>query len=202
MPISPPPSIVKKWRNDLANQIHIKNNITNRLSHNSYNCPNISNISLNSSTHPLTILTPKPLYRPSTPLLKKSLTPILPLSQSPPPPSIHLFNVATLYVASLTNNADHILDVFNDLDLVIICLPETWLLDLDKAVICQLTSHSLTFTQLNRPSPHRGGGIGILFKSNIKLITSNDLFLLHCKAFSCTFHPHSSIHNNCYLPSS
>ena len=144
-------------------QINIKNNIPNRhwLSHNSYNCPNISNISLNSSTHP-PILTPTPLSTPSIPLLKKSLIPMLPFSQLPPPPSFYIFtkiNAATLNVASLTNKADHLLDVFNDLDLDIICLTETWLLDSDRAVISQLTSDSITFIQLNRPGPHRGGGI-------------------------------------------
>ena len=150
LPISPHPSIVKKWRKYLANQINIKNNIPNRhwLSHNSYNCPNISNISLNSSTHP-PILTPTPLSRPYTQLLKKSLIPILPFSQPPSPPSFHMFtkiNVATLNVASLTIKAYHLLDIFNDLEIEVICLTETWFLYSDRAVIPQLTSDSLTFT--------------------------------------------------------
>ena len=99
--------------------------------------------------YPLTILTPTPLSRT---LLKKSLTPILPISQPPPPTYFHMFtkiNAATINVASLTNKADHLLDVFNDLYLDIICLTETLLLDSDRTVISQLTSHSLTFTQSN-----------------------------------------------------
>ena len=81
----------------------------------------------------------------------------------------------------------------HDLDIDILCITETWLLDNDIPKISSLNTKSLRFTHLPRPGPNYGGGIGVLYRNNIKLIHSSDLHLDHSEAFKCTFHPVNSL---------
>ena len=81
----------------------------------------------------------------------------------------------------------------HDLDIDILCITETWLSDNDIPIISSLNTKSLRFTHLPRPGPNYGGGIGVLYRNNIKLIHSSDLHLDHSEAFKCTFHPVNSL---------
>ena len=76
----------------------------------------------------------------------------------------------------LRNKVDHILDLFNNLHFDLICLTETWLKD-NSAISASLNINNIRFVQLNRLGPHLGGGVGIIYKSNLNLINSTDLAL-------------------------
>ena len=52
-----------------------------------------------------------------------------------------------------------------------------WLKDNDIAIYASLNINNLICAQLNRLGPLLGGGVGILYKSNLNLINSTDLAL-------------------------
>ena len=101
--------------------------------------------------------------------------------------------LATLNIQSVRNKTDIIIDLMHDLDIDISCTTETWLSDNDIPIISSLNTKSLRFTHLPRHGPNYGGGIGVLYRINIKLIHSSDLHLDHSEAFKCTFHPVNSL---------
>ena len=52
-----------------------------------------------------------------------------------------------------------------------------WLKDNDIAIYASLNINNLICAKLNRLGSHLGGGVGILYKSNLNLINSTDLAL-------------------------
>ena len=109
--------------------------------------------------------------------------------------SLHnrLLKLATPNIQSVRNKTDIIIDLMHGLDIDILCITETWLSDNYIPILFNLNTKSLRFTHLPRPEPNYGGGIGVLYKNNIKLIHSSDLHLDHSEAFKCTFHPVNSL---------
>ena len=93
-----------------------------------------------------------------------------------PDTSLHnrLLKLATLNIQSVRNKTDIIIDLMHDLDIDILCITETRLSDNDIPIISSLNTKSLRFTHLRRPGPNYGGGIGVLYRNNIKLIHSSD----------------------------
>ena len=62
----------------------------------------------------------------------------------------------------MRNKAEFIRDYTVDHDLEIVCVPETWLLTSDTAVINALTPVGYNLRHLPR-SERRGGGVGVLY---------------------------------------
>ena len=112
-----------------------------------------------------------------------------------PDTSLHnrLLKLATLNIQSVRNKTDIIIVLMHDLYIDIFCITETWLSDKDIPIISSLNTQSLKFTHLPRTGPNYGGGIGVLYRNNIKLIQSSYLHLDHSEAFKCTFHPVNSL---------
>ena len=165
------------WNN---NPIYISNDTYNTWS-TSYNTYKLHIKSLNSlisdsqSSHQSAQLpsTTRPNYLRTISIRSTSIDTALSIL-----PFIHItsqsqINAAILNVSSIRNKVDHSLDLFNDL----ICLTETWLKDNDIAISASLNINNLSFSQLNRLGPHLGGGVGILYNTNINLINSTDLAL-------------------------
>ena len=59
--------------------------------------------------------------------------------------------------------------------------------DSDTAITSSLKSNYQSSTNLNRPWPHRGGDVRILYKTYLELFTNIDLSLEHSECFSSTF---------------
>jgi hypothetical protein len=92
-------------------------------------------------------------------------------------------------------------------DIDILFLVETWLGSEEYAIIQELTPNGYSFMNFARDSEHHGGGIGVLYKSSIKLtITSTQWdtkFFEHCcvkdsqtgLCFICVYRPFPSTVN-------
>ena len=83
-----------------------------------------------------------------------------------PSKAIDLANLALLNVRSLKNKAcilhDHVVE--NNID--ILGLTETWIKPYDSAVCANLTPNRYSFKNIHRPN-QKGGGVGLLYKSNL-----------------------------------
>ena len=101
--------------------------------------------------------------------------------------------VATLNVCSIRNKVDIVNDIFNEHNLDILCITETWLKDDDIPITSCLNTHYNSFIHLPRLGPHYGGGVGVIYKNSLKLACKIDLSLKHSEALKCTFHPVNSL---------
>ena len=85
-----------------------------------------------------------------------------------------------------------------ELDLDILFLTETWLRSgsVDSAFIRELTPAGYSFKHKPRVAKHRGGGLGILFKSSIGLkVKDNITTMTSFECMECSF-----TLNNMYRP--
>jgi len=81
-----------------------------------------------------------------------------------------LLNIYCLNAQSVKNKSLSISDLVITNDIDILLVTETWLgTDIDRAVISELTPKGYTFQHAPRPRQKRGGGIGILHKSALKI---------------------------------
>ena len=101
--------------------------------------------------------------------------------------------VATLNVCTIRNKVDIVNDIFNEHNLDILCITETWLKDDDIPIISCLNTHYNSFIHLPRLGPHYGRGVGVIYKNSLKLACKIDLSLKHSEALTCTFHPVNSL---------
>ena len=70
---------------------------------------------------------------------------------------------------SIRNKSAELCDYITDHDVDIMFLTETWLNSEDDVVIGECTPPGYTFLNVPRLSQNRGGGIGVLFKTHLKL---------------------------------
>ena len=87
--------------------------------------------------------------------------------------------IGLLNCQSVRNKADTINDFITEHNLDILFLTETWLRsgNVDHAEISDLVPNGYSFQHIPRKTKHRGGGVGIIFKSelSIKIIKSSFL---------------------------
>lgn len=102
-----------------------------------------------------------------------------------PSKAIDLANLALLNVRSLKNKAsilhDHVIE--NNID--ILGLTETWIKHYDSAVCADLTPNGYSFKNIHRPDK-KGGGVGILYKSNLDILFHPDKKLASFEHLSAT----------------
>jgi exonuclease III len=83
------------------------------------------------------------------------------------------FTVMLLNVRSVNNKAAALNDYFIDHNPDLICLTETWITeDTPNAVLWSLVPETFELHHCPRPTPKRGGGVGILCKQGIRLTTT------------------------------
>ena len=110
-------------------------------------------------------------------------------TQTKPSP---LIKAALINASSIRNKCHFVVEFFNDKNLDILFITETWLKLDDIPLIGLLTSGLLYFRHIPRPSVHFGGDIGILFKLHLKLTSLTDLSLNHSESASFSFHTQST----------
>ena len=76
---------------------------------------------------------------------------------------------------SLSKNIDVIYQYILDYNHIFTAMTETWLNPLDKMTITMLESNGHTLIHMPRQNSKRGGGIGILFRKNIKIHSTKEI---------------------------
>ncbi|XP_072021839.1 uncharacterized protein [Amphiura filiformis] len=90
----------------------------------------------------------------------------LPNLYTPPPICL---NACLWNVQSAANKTTQIADYIQEHDIDVFIMTETWLHDYDAVIIGELTPPGYTYLNVPRPSGTRGGGIGVVFKTPLKL---------------------------------
>ena len=79
-------------------------------------------------------------------------------------------NCGLINVRSLNNKTDRLSNIISEKDLDIVFLTETWLTSVNNTIAAEATPTGFTLKHLPRGS--RGGGVGVLFKSSLKIKVS------------------------------
>ena len=82
-------------------------------------------------------------------------------------------NVCLWNAHSIRNKTTNVTEYVNEYDIDVMCITETWLNTQDDVVIGECTPIGYTFINSPRNASTRGGGIGVLHKSVLKLMIKN-----------------------------
>ena len=104
-------------------------------------------------------------------LLKTDLLPLLLILLNDITPIIIIF-ISVNYFRSVRNKVGSIAQSIINSKCLITAITETWLTDNDSALSLQLTSRGYNVILANRSTPSRGGGLSLVYSSNLKLVFS------------------------------
>ena len=95
------------------------------------------------------------------------------------------YSFQLLNAISVRNKVDLITQSIIDSDCSISAITETWLTNDDSALASQLTPDGFKLLLANRSTSHRGGGLALLFSSELKLISSSTPCFSSCEILIC-----------------
>ena len=98
---------------------------------------------------------------------------ILKNTKSPKKTKFDFFNLTLINCRSIRNRIDFINDIIYTQNIDIAVLTETWLNEDDQAVISSITLNNFNFYHTPRITSTHGGGIGIITRKPIKLISKS-----------------------------
>ena len=96
---------------------------------------------------------------------------------------------------SIRNKALLLLDYIDEHGLDVVAMTETWLGDDDPSVVSELCRDDFCFAHQSRGDARRGGGVGVLFRKTLKLVSRADIethasetcrVILRHTRFACT----------------
>ena len=95
------------------------------------------------------------------------------------------YSFQLLNARSVRNKVDLITQLIIDSNCSISAITETWLTNDDSALASQMTPDGFKLLLANMSTSHRGGGLALLFSSELKLISSSTPCFSSCEILIC-----------------
>ena len=95
-------------------------------------------------------------------------------------------NASLINARSIRNKVTDVISFLSHNDIDSLFITETWLMHNDSPIIASLNTPPYLLSNLPRNSSNPGGGIGIIYKSTLKLSDVVDLLHTHSESITCS----------------
>ena len=102
---------------------------------------------------------------------------------------------APINARSIRNKALFVRDYIDEHELEVVAMTETWLGEDELTVVSELCRDDFSFAHQSRGGARRGGGVGVLYRKTLKLVSCTNIdthasetccVILHHTRFGCT----------------